>query len=98
MTDNINHPPHYNKGIESTKYISSWSMSFVEGNIIKYVTRYKMKGGVTDLKKAAWYLNYLIENYETTRETLRISLDDIHTWASGDRRATRSRENNENPQ
>tara|TARA_R110000824_G_scaffold121753_2_gene278055 strand:+ start:634 stop:927 length:294 start_codon:yes stop_codon:yes gene_type:complete len=97
MTDDINHPAHYNKGIESTKYISSWAMSFVEGNIVKYVTRYKMKGGVTDLKKAAWYLNYLIENYETTRETLRISLDDIHAWASSDRRTPGSRENDENP-
>jgi hypothetical protein len=36
-------------------------MSFLEGNVIKYVTRYKMKNGLEDLKKAQWYLNRLIE-------------------------------------
>jgi len=29
--------------------------------VIKYVTRYKMKNGLEDLKKAQWYLNRLIE-------------------------------------
>jgi hypothetical protein len=36
-------------------------MSFVEGNIIKYVTRYKEKSGIQDLRKARWYLDKLIE-------------------------------------
>ena len=60
----INHPTHYNIGIETTEYIQSWGMSFVEGNIIKYVSRYKWKRGLQDLKKAQWYLNYLISNLE----------------------------------
>ena len=62
--DLINHPSHYNQGIEVTEYIESWDMSFVEGNIIKYVTRYKYKNGKEDLLKAQWYLNRLIESYE----------------------------------
>jgi hypothetical protein len=36
-------------------------MSFIEGNIIKYVTRYKEKSGIQDLRKARWYLDKLIE-------------------------------------
>lgn len=60
--DNVNHPQHYNEGIEVLDFIESWDMSFIEGNIIKYVTRYKMKGGIEDLRKAEFYLNRLSEH------------------------------------
>ena len=30
-------------------------------NVIKYVSRYKRKNGLEDLKKAQWYLNYQIK-------------------------------------
>ncbi|AFH27140.1 nucleotide kinase [Clostridium phage phiZP2] len=36
-------------------------MDFLEGNIIKYVTRYKHKNGIEDLKKAKQYIERLIE-------------------------------------
>jgi hypothetical protein len=39
-------------------------MDFLEGNIIKYVSRYPHKGGVRDLRKAQVYLNWLIEREE----------------------------------
>ena len=63
MSDSIN-PSYYRKGIETTDYIQSHSMNYLEGNIIKYVTRYKDKGGVLDLKKAEWYLTRLIKQEE----------------------------------
>ena len=63
MKDNIN-PTYYRKGIETTDYIVSHSMNYLEGNIIKYVTRYKDKGGIEDLKKAEWYLARLIQEAE----------------------------------
>ena len=63
MVDNIN-PDYYRKGIETTDYIQSHSMNYLEGNIIKYVTRYKDKGGVLDLRKAEWYLTRLIKQEE----------------------------------
>ena len=63
MNDNIN-PTYYRKGIETTDYIVSHSMNYLEGNIIKYVTRYKDKGGIEDLKKAEWYLARLIQEAE----------------------------------
>ena len=62
--DNINRPPHYNQGIETTDYIISNDMGFCEGNVVKYVTRYKLKGGLEDLKKAKWYLDKLINTIE----------------------------------
>jgi hypothetical protein len=58
--DKIN-PSYYKKGIETTDYIVSHNMNYVEGNIIKYVTRYKEKNGLQDLLKAEWYLNRLIK-------------------------------------
>lgn len=61
MANNIS-PSYYQKGsIEVTDYITSNEMSFIEGNIIKYVTRYKEKSGIQDLRKARWYLDKLIE-------------------------------------
>ena len=63
MSDKIN-PTYYQKGIETTDYIVSHSMNYLEGNIIKYVTRYKDKGGLEDLKKAEWYLTRLIQETE----------------------------------
>lgn len=59
--DKINHPAHYTQGWETSEYIVSWGMDFLEGNVIKYVTRYKFKHGVEDLRKAEWYLKRLIQ-------------------------------------
>ena len=70
MVDNIN-PDYYRKGIETTDYIQSHSMNYLEGNIIKYVTRYKDKGGVLDLKKAEWYLTRLIKQEEKNNDDTR---------------------------
>lgn len=54
---------HYEKGgIQPITYITSNNMDFLEGNIIKYVTRYKYKNGVEDLEKAKDYLERLIMN------------------------------------
>jgi hypothetical protein len=61
----VDHPDHYNKGIETIDYIESWSMDFSTGNVVKYVTRAKHKDKpLEDLKKAKWYLERLIENAE----------------------------------
>lgn len=60
--DVINKPNHYNQGnIEVSDFIIDQNMNFLEGNIIKYVSRYKTKNGIEDLKKARWYLNKLIK-------------------------------------
>lgn len=52
---------HYKKlKIEPTDYIHANGLGFIEGNVIKYVTRYKDKGGKQDLEKAIDYLRTLI--------------------------------------
>ena len=50
--------------IECIEYIESHAFDFLEGNVIKYVTRYQNKNGSEDLKKARWYLDRLIKREE----------------------------------
>lgn len=65
MNDNVNHPPHYTFGtLEVIDAIEGLELGFHAGNVLKYIARYKLKGGVEDLKKAAWYLNRLIQKEE----------------------------------
>jgi len=52
---------HYtNRGIQPIDYIVANGMDFLEGNIVKYVTRYRQKNGLEDLRKASAYLDLLI--------------------------------------
>ena len=62
----INNPSHFNSGdVECIDGIEA-SLSkeefegYLHGNIIKYVWRFKYKGGVKDLQKAEWYLKKLM--------------------------------------
>ena len=65
----IDHPSHYNQGIETIEYIESWSMNFNTGNVIKYVTRAGYKDNqLEDLKKAMWYLQREIDRLENKGE------------------------------
>jgi hypothetical protein len=53
---------HYrNKAIQPWDYIASNNLGYLEGCVIKYVSRYKEKGGMQDLEKAAHYLQKLME-------------------------------------
>jgi hypothetical protein len=61
-------PDYYTKGIEVTKFILSWCLDFCEGNIIKYIVRYKYKNGLEDLYKARKYLDLLIQDKENNNE------------------------------
>ena len=65
----VDHPGHYNQGyIECIDAIEvacknlSGLEAFCTGNAIKYLWRWKAKGGVHDLKKAQWYINKLISS------------------------------------
>tara|TARA_X000001388_G_scaffold36789_1_gene26042 strand:+ start:1476 stop:1847 length:372 start_codon:yes stop_codon:yes gene_type:complete len=64
--DMVNHPTHYNKsGIECIDAIQAMTDEgfehYLQGNIMKYLWRYRYKNGVEDLKKAEWYLHKLIK-------------------------------------
>jgi hypothetical protein len=59
--EQVEHPSHYNQGIEMWDYAHSQKLDFFEGNIVKYVTRWRHKNGAQDLYKAKEYLDKLIE-------------------------------------
>lgn len=71
-TDSIHHPDHYTwKGIECQEIIEAMTEglngieAYYMGNIIKYLYRYPKKGTlVQDLKKAAQYVEFLLEHFE----------------------------------
>lgn len=53
---------HYKKKpIQTWDYIAMNDIPFLEGNIIKYVSRWRDKGGMADLEKAKHYLEKLME-------------------------------------
>lgn len=71
MTDNVNHPSHYNNGsvecidaMEAATVNKSGAEAICTSNIIKYLWRYEAKNGLEDVKKAQWYLNRLIAEME----------------------------------
>ena len=64
--DDVRRPSHYIKGrtIEPLSVIVDWKLDFCEGNIVKYLARWRTKGGVQDLYKARVYLEELITGVE----------------------------------
>ena len=68
MIDLVNHPPHYMAGkVECIDAIEAAVMgldpfeAYATGNALKYLFRWKRKGGVQDLDKAIWYINKVKE-------------------------------------
>jgi hypothetical protein len=54
---------HYKKyQIQPIEFIVKNNIGFVEGNILKYILRFKDKGGVQDLLKAKHYIELLIDS------------------------------------
>lgn len=67
--DMVDSPPHYNNTeIECIEAIAAATGDgfeyYLQGNIMKYLWRYRYKNGSEDLKKARWYLNKLITEVE----------------------------------
>lgn len=67
MDQMVERPPHYTAGkIECIEAIESATVgltgleAYSTGNVIKYMWRWKQKGGIQDLKKAKQYIDYLI--------------------------------------
>lgn len=69
--ENINNavvPDHYHKyGMDTLTFLEEGFppevvRSFCLGNVVKYSQRYKLKGGIEDLEKAKYYLEYLLKS------------------------------------
>ena len=76
LDDPVNHPSHYTSGsIEVIDFIEDQNFPYHLGNAIKYISRAGKKDPkalVTDLKKAAWYINRyiaLLEKQEEGKDT-----------------------------
>ena len=62
--EEVTNPKHYDKvgfGNQPLEYIIANELDFLEGNVIKYVSRYPHKGGLNDSLKARTYIEKLIE-------------------------------------
>lgn len=54
--------------IQPIEYIYANKIGYMEGNVIKYVTRWRDKGGIADLEKARHYIDLLIQLETEERE------------------------------
>ena len=58
---------HYKgKAIQPWDYIVANNLGYLEGNVVKYISRWREKGGIDDLRKVLHYTQKLIE--VTTQE------------------------------
>ena len=73
--DDISKPVHYNQGgIEPIDYIVKNKLSYCEGNVVKYITRWRHKNCIQDLKKAKQYIDFIID--KEAKPTVTESKDD----------------------
>ena len=60
---------HYkSKGIQPIEYIHANDLDFFQGNVVKYVTRYKEKNCAEDIKKAIHYCEMILGHIEAEKE------------------------------
>ena len=60
--DNIK-PDHYGNGkIDVISFCQANNLDFMQGNVIKYITRYRKKNGLEDIRKAVEYINRILAN------------------------------------
>ena len=53
---------HYKTlAIQPVEYIHANGLPFIEGSVVKYVSRWRSKGGIKDLEKARHFIDLLIE-------------------------------------
>jgi hypothetical protein len=52
---------HYFGEIQPIEYIHANKLGFIEGNVVKYITRHKSKNGAEDIRKIIHYCELLLE-------------------------------------
>lgn len=68
---------HYNsKAIQPWDYIIANKLGYLEGTAIKYITRWKDKGGIQDIKKAIHFLEKLMEVYYEEEQRAKIAFNE----------------------
>jgi hypothetical protein len=66
VNTDVAHQHHYTQfKIQPITFIQANGLSYIQGNVVKYVCRYKEKDGLKDLLKAKNYIDYLIQELES---------------------------------
>ncbi|MDD9139154.1 DUF3310 domain-containing protein [Fructobacillus sp. CRL 2054] len=70
MSEQLKKPDRYTgkSGMQVFDIWDEFDLDPYEANVVKYVIRHKKKNGLTDLKKARVYLDYMIEGGQTAKE------------------------------
>ena len=69
-SNSVVHPSHYNRtSVEVIDTLRGMMTDdeyrgFLIGNVVKYISRYSLKNGIEDIKKAKYYLNLLEKDLE----------------------------------
>ena len=65
-------PNHYKMAIEPIDYIMANDLPFSEGNVVKYISRYKQKNGYEDLCKCVHYVLFTMQKeYGLSQDTIK---------------------------
>lgn len=69
---------HYKKygNLQPWDVVIQWNMGYLDGTALKYLARWKDKGGIDDLKKAIHFIEKLIEVTEASEVPVVISRND----------------------
>ena len=60
---------HYSSlAIQPVDYVMDNNPDYLQGNVIKYITRYKYKNGLEDLRKAKHYINMMMDREKEEEE------------------------------
>lgn len=61
ISDPVHSPAHYTQGnMEVITAIEGLGLDYHQGNVLKYIARYRYKNGLEDLRKAKWYIDRLL--------------------------------------
>lgn len=87
----VSHPKHYIRGgMETIDVITAFTEglegieAYDTGAILKYICRWKQKGGVQDLEKAMWYTQHLIDHVRAERpHTIKVTTETAEEAEAG---------------
>ncbi len=65
---------HYKKygALQPWDVVIAWNMGYLDGTALKYLARWKDKGGIDDLKKAIHFIEKLIETTERNSKSVTV--------------------------
>jgi methyl coenzyme M reductase subunit C-like uncharacterized protein (methanogenesis marker protein 7) len=76
-------PDYYDgkKGIQPFDIIDAFGLDFYEGNVIKYICRWRKKDGIQDLRKARDYIDEIINRAEDAEQAAEDDWAEQHFWS-----------------